>query len=184
MGRGGKTPGGPFSVAAQVPPLYDPSHAAVPGAPPQPLVSVAQPGDAVGADGAGGLEPGLQHGLEHGLEHGLQPGLGPHADQQQVTPWPVVYASDVQQQRDDGHLEHGVVHSPAAPFPAARAVQTVERVDNPGQYQPPPAVDIDSVKNNRPTEQGIPDVPPPPLPVGRGRKAQRQQPPPPGLLPF
>lgn len=70
-------------------------------------------------------------------------------------------------------------------FPAARAVQTVERVAEPGQYRPPPTVDIDSIKNNRPVGTGIRDVPPPPLPVGRGRKPPMgPQPLPPGILPF
>lgn len=174
-------------VSAQAPPLYDPSQPG--GALPQPLESLPPPGSAANAPPAPPAPP---------LELSLQP--NPHGpqggpEQQQAAPWPVVYASDVQQQyADHQHQEqhqeqpeHAVdipEELPPPSFPAARAVQTVERVDQPGQYQPPPAVDIDSIKNNRPSEQGIPDVPPPPLPVGRGRKAQHQQPPPPGLLPF
>ena len=95
----------------------------------------------------------------------------------------MVYASDVQYASPppDGATDR----SGQVDQPAARAAQTVEHVGELGAYQPPPAVHIDSIKNNRPSIQGIRDVPPPPLPVGRGKNKQpAEQPLPPGILPF
>ncbi|XP_026285683.1 nuclear transcription factor Y subunit beta [Frankliniella occidentalis] len=151
-------------------------------------------------------QDGQQEGQQQPLELHVQPGLTQEQvalaqEQDQSTPWPVVYASDVQQQQpqqphpqqhlqqqqqlQQQQLPQDAAGQPPAPFPAARAVQTVEEVAHPGEYQPPPAVDIDSIKNNRPSGEGIRDVPPPPLPVGRGNKdGHRPQPIPPGLLPF
>lgn len=153
-------------------------------------------------------QDGQQEGQQQPLELHVQPGLTQEQvalaqEQDQSTPWPVVYASDVrqqqpqqphpqeqlhiqqQQQPQQQQLPQDAAGQPPAPFPAARAVQTVEEVAHPGEYQPPPAVDIDSIKNNRPSGEGIRDVPPPPLPVGRGNKdGHRPQPIPPGLLPF
>ncbi|KAJ1526092.1 hypothetical protein ONE63_009257 [Megalurothrips usitatus] len=180
-------------VAAQSPPLYDPSQPEPQPQGQQGLVPLPPQQPQPQPDA-----PPLELHIQHAQQHHPPAADG---DQQQSTPWPVVYASDVQQPQQQqyvvpvggegaagaaGVAVEGQPPAGAAGLPLARAVQSVEHVVDAGEYRPPPAVHIDSVKNNRPTGEGIRDVPPPPLPVGRGRThaAHLPQPVPPGILPF